>query len=62
MFDSLSFAEELISGLLDASLGDLVVKVEAGDWEVLSVLCGAREGEHQTSGNTVEFAVTLEGN
>ena len=62
MFDSLSFAEELFSSLLDASLGDFVIKVEAGDRSVLAVLGSAGEGEHQSSWDTVKFAVTLEGN
>ncbi len=43
MLDSLSLADEFVSGLLDASLGDLVVDVKAGDWSVLAVLGGAGE-------------------
>ena len=60
MLDGLSFAEKLISCLFDASLRDLVVEVEAKDWGVLSVLCGAGEREHQASGDVVEFSVALE--
>lgn len=62
MFDSLSLTEELLSGLLHASLGDLVVEVKASHWGVNSVLANAGEGEHEASGNVVELAVSLEGN
>lgn len=62
MFDSLSFTEELVGGLLDASLGDLVVDVEAGDGHVLAVLTDSREGEHKASGDSVELTVGLESN
>ena len=62
VFDCLSLAEEFVSGLLDASLRNLIVKIKAENWGVLAVLGGAGEGEHQACGNSVEFAVALEGN
>ena len=60
VFNRLSLAEEFVSGLLDASLRDLIVKVKAEDGSVLAVLGGAGEGEHKTCGNSVELAVALE--
>ena len=62
MLDGGSLGEELVSGLLDAGLGDLVVEVETHNGGVLAVLGGAGEGEHQASGDAVQLAVGLEGN
>lgn len=62
MLDGGSLGEELVSGLLDASLGNLVVEVETQNGGVLAVLRGAREGEHEASGDAVQLAVSLEGN
>jgi len=62
VFDSLSFAEELVGGLLDTGLGDLVINLEAGHWGVLAILADAGEGEHEASGHIVELAVSLERN
>lgn len=62
MFDSLTLAEEFIGGLLDTSLGNLIVKVETFNRVVLSWSSGAREREHKSFGNTVEFSVRLESN
>jgi hypothetical protein len=62
--NGVTLSEELVNGLLDSHLGDLVRDVESSNGSVGSVSGGAREGEHEAFGDgvTVEFAVTLEGN
>lgn len=57
-----TFSQEFLSGLLHAGLGDLVVKVETGNWGVGTILADAWEGEHETSWDTVELTVGLESN
>jgi len=62
VLDSLSFSEKLVSGLLNAHLGGLVVEIKAlyrGEFAA----CGcAGEREHKSSGNIVEFSVGFEAN
>jgi len=61
VLDSGALAEELVGGLLDGSLGDLVIKVQAGDGSVCTWGGGAREREHDALRDVVESAVSLEG-
>jgi hypothetical protein len=60
--DGLTLGEELIGGLLDAGLRDLVVEGETSDWSVLSWGGRAWEGEHDALWHVVELSVALEGN
>lgn len=62
VLDGGALGQKLISGLLDGSLGDLVVKVESCNGSVLSWSGRAREGEHDAFGDVVEGAVSLESN
>ena len=62
MLNSGTLGKKLISGLLDGSLGDLVVKVEAHDGSVHTWRGSAREREHDALGDVVEGAVRLEAN
>ena len=62
MLDSGALGKELVGGLLDGSLGDLVVKVQAHDGRVLAGSGRAREREHDALWDVVELAVSLEGN
>jgi len=57
-----ALSQELVSSLLDAGLGDFVIKVETFNRGEHSVFGGAREGEHEALGDVVELTVTLEGN
>jgi len=61
VLDGVAFAEEFIGGLLDGSLGDFIVEVEALDWLVLAGGGGAWEGEHDAFWDVVEGSVGLEG-
>ena len=60
VLDGGALAKKLVGGLLDGSLGDLVVEVEAHDGSVLAGGGGAGEGEHEALGDVVELAVSLE--
>ena len=60
VLDGGALSEELVGGLLDSSLRDLVVKVETSDGSVLTGRGGAREGEHDALGDVVKLAVGLE--
>ena len=60
MLDSSALSEKLIGGLLDASLGVLVIEVESHDGLVLTWGGGAREGEHDALWHVVKGAVRLE--
>lgn len=60
MLDGGALAKELVGGLLDGGLGDLVVEVEARHRGVLAGGGSAREGEHEALGDVVELAVGLE--
>ena len=62
VLDSGALSEELVSGLLDGSLGDLVIKVQASDGSVDTWGGGAREREHNALRDVVKLAVSLEGN
>ena len=62
MFNSLSLTKQLLSRFLDAGLRDLVIEIQSGHRCVFTVLADAGEGEHQTSRDAVEFAVSLESN
>jgi len=62
VLDGGALGKKLISGLLDGSLGYLVVQVEAHDWGVLTWGRGAGEGEHDALRNVVELSVGLESN
>jgi len=55
-----ALSEKLVSGLLDASLGVLVIDVESHNGLVLSWRGGAREGEHDALWHVVKGAVRLE--
>ena len=57
-----ALSQELISGLLDCSLADLVVEVEASDGSIAAWGADAREGEHDALWDVVEGAIGLEGN
>jgi len=56
-----ALCDELIYSLLDACLGDFVIKVKASNGGEHSVGGSAREGEHEALGDVVELTVTLEG-
>ena len=60
VLNSSALGKKLIGGLLDGSLGDLVIEVEASDGGVLTGSGGAGEGEHDALGDVVKLAVGLE--
>lgn len=60
MLDGVALTEEFVSSLLDGSLGDFVIEVQALDWLVLSWGAGAWEGEHDAFWDVVEGTVGLE--
>ena len=60
MLDGSALGKKLIGGLLDGSLGDLVVEVETSDGSVLTWGGGAWEGEHDALRDVVELSVGLE--
>jgi hypothetical protein len=59
MLDGSTLREELISGLLDASLRDLVINVESSHWSVLSWSGSAWEREHDALWNVVKLTISL---
>ena len=61
VLDSGTLSKELISGLLDGGLADLIVQVKTHDRSVLTWSGGAREGEHDALWHIVELAVGLKG-
>ena len=60
--NGVTLGQELIRGLLDCSLADLVVEVEASDGGVVAWGQRAREGEHDALWDVVKGAIGLEGN
>ena len=60
VLDGGAFAQKLIGGLLDASLGVFVIEVESHDGLVITWRGGAREGEHDAFWDVVEGAIRLE--
>lgn len=62
VLDGGALTKELVSGLLDGSLGHFVVEVQAQHWCVVTRGGSAGEGEHQAFGDVVESTVGLEAN
>ena len=60
MLNSSALAEKLVGGLLDSSLGNLIVQVEAQDGGVLAGGGSAREREHDALRHVVKRSVRLE--
>jgi len=61
VLDGGTLGKKLIGGLLDSSLGDLVVEVQAHNGSVLTWGGGAGEGEHDALWDVVKGAISLEG-
>jgi len=60
--DGVTLSDKFINSFLDSHLGDLIIEVEAHNGRVASGGGGAREGEHESFGDVVEFTVGFEGN
>ena len=60
MLDGSTLSKKLIGGLLDGSLGDLVVQAESSDWSVLTWSSRAWEREHDALRDVVKLAIGLE--
>ena len=59
---SLAFFKELVSCLLDASNGDLIVDLQALNRSVNAWGGSAREREHEAFWNVVKLSIRLESN